>query len=99
MLDFLGDVGGLNDALLIIVQLALFPFFNYEIASFLMTKLFRFKKSESETVILNPTSELTSLKQSFKSLSSIKSMNYLTYCFLKWSKKGKAYNMKLRKAE
>lgn len=43
ILDWLGDIGGLNDALLIIFQWLILPFLRYNQASVVMHRLFKFK--------------------------------------------------------
>ena len=44
LLDWLGDIGGLNDALFIILEFTLIPFKKFTLGSFVLTRLFRFKK-------------------------------------------------------
>ena len=47
ILEWLGDVGGLNDSLYIIAQLVLAPFTSFYNSSFLARNIFRFKKKVS----------------------------------------------------
>ena len=42
LLDWLGDIGGLNDALFIILEVALIPFKKFALGSFVLTRLFRY---------------------------------------------------------
>lgn len=39
--DWLGDIGGLNDALFIILEVMLLPFKKFAYSSFILTQLFR----------------------------------------------------------
>ena len=47
VLEWLGDVGGLNDSLYLIAQLILLPFTSFYNSSFLTRNLFRYKKKVS----------------------------------------------------
>ena len=44
LLDWLGDIGGLNDALFIIIELSMIPFKRFTFGSFILTRLFRVRK-------------------------------------------------------
>ena len=41
LFDWLGDIGGLNDALFIIVEISLISFRKFSLSSFILTQLFR----------------------------------------------------------
>ena len=43
LLDWLGDIGGLTDALLIIGKLILLPYTKFKYGAFILTRFFRFK--------------------------------------------------------
>ena len=45
MLDWLGDVGGLYDALLLIMQFITLPISTFALRSKLLSSLFRFRES------------------------------------------------------
>ena len=45
ILDFLGDIGGLIDAMKYIVAFLLSPYWNFKYASFMLTKVFRVESS------------------------------------------------------
>ena len=45
LLEWLGDIGGLLDAILFIAQLALWPIYNFNVSNYLMERLFRKKSS------------------------------------------------------
>ena len=45
LLEWLGDIGGLLDAILFIAQLALWPIYNFNVSNYLMKRLFRNKSS------------------------------------------------------
>ena len=45
LLEWLGDIGGLLDAMLFIAQLALWPVYNFNVTNHLMKRLFRKKPS------------------------------------------------------
>ena len=47
LLEYLGDIGGLLDAMLFIAQLVLWPVYNFNVSSYLMKRMFR-KKSSSD---------------------------------------------------
>ena len=47
-LDWLGDVGGLIDAFSYLVKFILLPFMQFSYSSFMLSNLFRSKKSTSE---------------------------------------------------
>jgi hypothetical protein len=53
LLEWLGDIGGLLDAMLFIAQLALWPFYNFNVSSYLTERLFR-KKSSSDDSSSSP---------------------------------------------
>ena len=46
VLDWLGDIGGFTDALMIINSYALLPFSKFHLAALLLTSLFRFQPSQ-----------------------------------------------------
>lgn len=97
ILDWLGDVGGLNDALFIIVQIALTPFTKFYYASFIMRQIFRWKpagpqleKADKESVLKEKALEKT---------TRIDHMDYLKYCFCYcWSKRRETHRRTLIKA-
>ena len=93
ILDWLGDIGGLNDALYIILELALTPFKQFALGSFVLTRLFRFKTDYKPTrgPFDKDTEELGSLKQTFWHSKSIPEMNYLAYFFCRKSNRRKEY--------
>ena len=45
LLEWLGDIGGLLDAMLFIAQLALWPVYNFNVTNHLMKRLFRKRPS------------------------------------------------------
>ena len=47
-LDWLGDVGGLMDALFFFCQIILLPYTTYRQKSFLMARIFHFKEKDDE---------------------------------------------------
>ena len=47
LLDWLGDIGGLLDALKYLVQIIIMPYVSYTYKSQLLTKMFRFQPSQS----------------------------------------------------
>ena len=53
ILEWLGDVGGLNDSLYIIAQLILVPFTSFYNSSFLTRRIFRIKKASCGNAIEN----------------------------------------------
>ena len=53
LLEWLGDIGGLLDAILFIAQLALWPIYNFNVSNYLMERLFR-KKSSFDDARLSP---------------------------------------------
>ena len=48
ILDFLGDIGGLIDALKYIIALVLQPYWNFKYSSFLLVNVFRRPKKETK---------------------------------------------------
>ena len=90
MLDFLGDIGGLTDALFIIFHLALKPFMKFYATSYVMTNLFKLKPAkkvkEGEIVEEQQSEQLNALKQAFYNMPRLKSMMYLVYCLRRGSK-------------
>ena len=46
-MDWLGDIGGLNEALVFIVRVLLYPYTVFSQRSFLLQNLFRFQKSNA----------------------------------------------------
>lgn len=54
LLDWLGDIGGLTDALLIIGKLILLPYTKFKYGAFILTRFFRFKPRTVDA-LLNKT--------------------------------------------
>ena len=48
LLEYLGDIGGLLDAMLFIAQLVLWPVYNFNVSSHLMKRMFRKKSSPDD---------------------------------------------------
>ena len=99
LLDWLGDIGGLNDALFIILEVALIPFKRFTLGSFVLTRLFRFKKDYMpKTRLFEKDTELGSLKRTFWHTKSIPEMNYLAYFICRKSNRRKEYRKQMAKA-
>ena len=103
MLDWLGDIGGLTEALLFLCKMALLPFLKFEKASFILTRLFRFRSKNTDEQKLNSSQNkldsLSKLKHAFKRTKGIKSMQFLSYFFCRCSKDVKEYRKKLVRAK
>ena len=73
ILDWIGDIGGLNDALVLLIKIILIPYTSFKKESFLLTKIFRFKSSST------PDSSIKSV--SVENLLRIKTISYFLNCF------------------
>ena len=102
LLDWLGDIGGLYDALYLLIKLVLFPFLHFKYSSFLMTGLFR-AKPEGGYLIASRSSEGASkiqvLKEALKTMPAISTMRFLFYITCCCSQRRKNYQIKLQKAK
>ena len=100
LLEYLGDIGGLLDAMLFIAHIALYPVYNFNVSNFLTQRLFR-KKTSSDDASSSPQSpksdDLPSFQQYFLSGKRIKGMEFLFYTFCR-TKSRKSYKAQLRKA-
>ena len=96
LLDFMGDVGGLNDALFIVSHSILSPYSGFWNVSVILTTLFR---SSKHFVKEKNTSVQTSrLKWAFKRTGSVPTMNYLFFCLCCCSRKRVSHRRKLDQA-
>ena len=104
ILDWLGDIGGLHDILVLIVQLFLNSYQGFFQASLLLTNLFRFLpglgKTEDSQNPDPPKPEMyDAVKEAIKGdTKRIKSMNFLFYCFCFRSRARLSFRTKLDKA-
>ena len=73
ILDWIGDIGGLNDALVLLIKIILIPYTSFKKESFLLTKIFRFKSSST------PDSSIKSV--SVENLLRIKTIPYFLSVF------------------
>ena len=73
ILDWIGDIGGLNDALVLLIKIILIPYTSFKKESFLLTKIFRFKSSST------PDSSIKSV--SVENLLRIKTISYFLSVF------------------
>ena len=76
VLSWLGDIGGLTDALRILAQLLLRPFTSFHFASFLLSKLFLAKPDKSKE---STSSRLQSLRRAFYSKRRIRAESSYLY--------------------
>ena len=97
ILEALGDVGGLNDILHLIVEFFLKRYQGFYQASILLTGLFRYKPSHTYTE--SKYERYSDVRQTLNTTSHIKRMSFLFYRLCLKSKARKDYRRKLDLAD
>jgi hypothetical protein len=95
ILDLLGDIGGLNEALLTICELILhfMNFKNFTLSTFIVTKLFRYKKSPK--IAETNFRSVEDIKFTIKNGQSIEKVGYLEYYLCYRSSKSQKYRLRM----
>ena len=101
ILEWLGDVGGLNDSLFVIVKLILGSFTSFYNSSFMTRKIFRFQKKVSDQEsYANETHKESVLKaKALQGTVPIEHMTWLRFCLCRFSKQRQAHHKVLDQAQ
>ena len=98
LLDYLGDIGGLIDALRYLTILICNPYFNYNYYNSLLRQMFRSRSDSSMKNPFNPSHEeaMDQLRNSFKTPPrALSSMSFLTFIFCCRSERRKNHSERL----
>ena len=101
ILEWLGDVGGLNDSLFVIVKLILGSFTSFYNSSFMTREIFRFqKKVSNQDSYANKTDKESILKaKALQKTAPIEYMTWLRFCLCRFSKQRQAHQKLLAQAQ
>ena len=104
ILDWLGDIGGLHDILVLLVQLLLNSYQGFFQASLLLTNLFRFmpglgQREESQKLDPQKPEYHNAVRETIEGATKkIQRMSFLYYCFCFRSRSRSDYRKRLNKA-
>ena len=101
ILEWLGDVGGLNDSLFVIAKIILGSFTSFYNSSFLTRKIFRFQnKASDQDSYANKTDKESILKaKALQRTDTIEYMTWLKFCLCRFSNERQAHRKVLSQAQ
>ena len=93
-LDYFGDIGGLIDGLYYLISMIALPYWKFNEASYVLSKIFR--AGPKQKTPMTQSSQLSLLQRDFKTLPRIPKIRFLRYFFCRRSKDRKKYHSRLK---